>query len=263
MNLTKSFARDFSSTLKTVESKTSSFLKDPVADNVHDLRTSIRRAEASIRLLPKNLRSERETTIYLKSAKDLFRATTEIRDIDIISSGLSNFKSVAGVNQLLVDNEKKRALLLGKARKVGTTFQKAKSPRIRPNQLSERKLEKRRKKISDRLGDSLVIQSENLLLNRDPTKLHEFRKTCKQLRYTLEIYDNNQKKLRKTLVMVQKILGTFMDLHTIVRYLSSSEINVSAKSIAEKLEQSKIRANDSFFELLKSKFMGQLKDLSL
>ena len=122
MSLTKAFARDFSSTLKAVQSRTSSFLRDPVADNVHDLRTSIRRAEASIRLLTKNLRSKKETTVYLKSMKDLFRATTEIRDIDIVSSGLSKFKSVAGVNELLAGNAKKRNLLLGKARKYGMTF---------------------------------------------------------------------------------------------------------------------------------------------
>ena len=262
MSLTKAFARDFSSTLKAVQSRTSSFLRDPVADNVHDLRTSIRRAEASIRLLPKNLRSKKETTVYLKSMKDLFRATTEIRDIDIVSSGLSKFKSVAGVNELLAGNAKKRNLLLGKARKYGMTFQKVRFLRIKPAQFALRKLEKRLRKILGRLRVSLVTESDNLLLKQDPEELHEFRKTCKQLRYTLEIYSNNQKKLRKTLVMIQKILGTFMDVHTILRYISSSEISLSAKTV-EELEQITIRANDSFIELLRKKFIPEIKDLSV
>lgn len=258
----KYFAKQLTTTLKRTNSRVTAFLKDPDADNVHDLRTSIRRTEALLRLLPKNLRTRPEVITYLRNAKDVFRATTEIRDIDITSVGLSKFKSVEGMNELLASNEKKRTFLLRKARKCSAIYQKMNVLRIESAQLSQRKLEKRRKKILRRLKDSLIAQSKLLLSDRDPEKLHELRKTCKQMRYSLEIDSKDQKKLKETLVQVQKILGTFMDIHSTLRYTSSSSIAVSAKQIISELESDEVRAYESSVDMLKQKLLPAIKNLS-
>ncbi len=263
LNYTKYFAEQLTRTLTRVDSRASAFLENPDADNVHDLRTSIRRAEAHIRLLPKNLRTKVDVTTYLRYAKALFRATTEIRDIDIISIGLYEYKSFKELNQLLANNENKRKSLLRNARKFGVIFQKTEFLRIKSSQLSQRKFEKRRKKIVNRLKDSLIVQSENLLSNRDPEKLHEFRKTCKQLRYSLEIDTGVQKKLIRLLVQIQRTLGTFMDIHTTLSCFSSSSLGDSLKPIVNKLESGREKAYVSFMKLLKEKFMPTIKNLAV
>lgn len=256
----KLFSKRFSASLENTESRLAAFLEDPSANNIHDIRTSIRRTEASISLLPKNLRGG-EARRYLESAKSLFRATTPLRDIDIVGVELSKFSSVPGVRTLLDINQRKRTKLLRKATRYAESFGKMTVPSIKSSNISQSELSKRRRKVLRRLNERLRNEAQDLLSNPAPDDLHEFRKTCKMLRYTIEIGSKRNQELRKTLVQIQQILGRMMDIHTTLRFISESSLGVSAVPIIEQLGSESIRAYKPFPELLKERFMPMLANL--
>ena len=96
--------------------------------NVHDVRTSIRRIEASFNLLPKNIRKKQIVSNYLTRTKSLFKATSPIRDIDIAEGKLKKFETITGIPDLLKRNEEKRAQLLSVAMKAAGTLEKTPIP---------------------------------------------------------------------------------------------------------------------------------------
>ncbi|MGA2874235.1 MAG: CHAD domain-containing protein [Nitrososphaerales archaeon] len=250
MNSGKNLAKSLSESTDKLDSRLKSFLTRPDLKNVHDVRTSIRRIEASFNLLPKNIRKKKIVSNYLTRTKSLFKSTSPIRDIDIAEGKLRKFETTAGIPDLLKRNEERRAQLLGAAMKVAGTLEKTPIPRIKPSLISESKLSKRRKKIEKKFEDILHDQIAVVLANPKPDALHEFRKNCKMLRYTLELDSNKKKRrLETTLEYLQTTLGNVLDDYTTLGYLAP--LGDKAAPIISELNMARDKDYTKFVAILK------------
>ena len=77
------FFDNYVDNIQKVDNRLDEYIKNPIENNIHDIRTSIRRLEASYRTSPKQIRKRKIVEFVIKS-KRLFKINSEIRDFDII-----------------------------------------------------------------------------------------------------------------------------------------------------------------------------------
>lgn len=159
------------------------YLDSQGEEQIHNLRTSVRRLESTHGALPKSARTARSKK-YVMRAKSLFRRNSRLRDSDVIRNTLvrlgvpSDSEPVANLSR-----GKGSALfdILGDARKLAAARLPAMPP-VDPHAVAAR----RKRKIWF-LFD--VVRRESHVMASDESKtkeLHEMRKTVKKLRYLLE-----------------------------------------------------------------------------
>jgi CHAD domain-containing protein len=90
-----SFLTSLSENLQSVNNRVSKYLKTPNAKQIHDVRTSIRRLDATYLILPKKNRTGSSLSDYVLKCKEFFKANSEIRDLDIIYERLQKYPSNA------------------------------------------------------------------------------------------------------------------------------------------------------------------------
>src|SRR5215210_7792954 len=83
------FFDNYDHNVQKVGKRVEEYIKDPNEENIHDIRTAIRRLEASYRSSPKQLQ-KKKIKKYVDISKCLFKLNSEIRDFDIILEKLSN-----------------------------------------------------------------------------------------------------------------------------------------------------------------------------
>lgn len=255
MNSAKGFARDLSGLTDKVESRVKALIAKPTPNNIHDIRTSIRRIEASFNLLPKNVRKTKSVSAYLARAKSLFKTTSSIRDIDIVALHLKKYETITWIQELLKKNEHKRSQLLVAATRSARLFEKTPAPNVKASQISESKLAKRRKKLEKKFEKILRDQTSTMLFSPKPEQLHEFRKSCKMLRYTLEFESNKKrKKPLASLENLQTILGSMMDGYITLEHLSQASLGEAASQIIDQLNAAKDKDYAKFAAILKRRF---------
>ena len=250
----KSFAEQLSTTCERLGSKINSLISDPSVENLHDTRTTIRRVQALTRLLPKNLRRKGKATRFLASSKKVFKATSQIRDIDITEVKLKQFETYTGFPEFFGNLKEKRASLLRSATKSFQGFKGTTIPGFKVRQISDSKLSKRENKVIGRHQVQLKSKVPIILGNPTEEQLHDFRKNCKMLRYTLEVDSRKNKESLALLKKLQDILGSLLDNNTTLRYLSDSSLRDSAKPIVEKLKSENEAARDALQQLLRVEF---------
>ncbi len=171
------------------------YAKDPNEENIHDIRTAIRRLEASYRSSPKQLQ-KKKIKKYVGISKCLFKLNSEIRDLDIILEKLSNEGQISEqqLEPIKKSLEKEKDKKLCKALSVATDLKKINVPHpVKDSSLYkhnkiQRKLTRKYNKIvsgfASRIGKNLpVVISDCARVD----ELHEIRKDSKKLRYLLEL----------------------------------------------------------------------------
>lgn len=159
------------------------YLDNQGEEQIHNLRTSVRRLESTHGALPKSARTARSKK-YVMRAKSLFRRNGRLRDSDVIRSTLvrlgvpSDSEPVADLSQgrgpALLD-------LLGDARKLAAARLPAMPP-VDPHAVAAR-----RKRRIWLLFDAVRCKSQIMASDESKIReLHEMRKTVKNLRYLLE-----------------------------------------------------------------------------
>ena len=53
--------------IKRVDNRLNDYIKDSNEDNIHDIRTAVRRLDASCRSLPKNIRRKNKISKYMRT----------------------------------------------------------------------------------------------------------------------------------------------------------------------------------------------------
>lgn len=159
------------------------YLDNQGEEQVHNLRTSVRRLESTHGALPKSARTARSKK-YVMRAKSLFRRNGSLRDSDVIRSTLVRL-GVPSDSEPVADLSRGRgpALLdlLGDARKLAA----ARLPTMPP--LDPHAVAARRKRRIWLLFDAVRRKSQIMASDESKIKeLHEMRKTVKNLRYLLE-----------------------------------------------------------------------------
>lgn len=214
--------------LKRVENKTNSYIKNSNEKNIHDVRTSIRRFNASFLPLPKRYRKGCLLSDYNQLANEFFKVNSEIRDIDIIHEKLKNHTETDQRNMAIDLLKNKRQSNLENAKTIALSLKNLNSKKILGKiDITEKELQKRYRKILITL--IVKIETNFLIVITNSLKieeLHELRKDCKKLRYFLELLgkeNNNAIRMIKILQNIQDMLGSIRDYDVTIDYLKKSD----------------------------------------
>lgn len=184
---------------------------------VHDLRGTLRRVEIDSAVIPKKQLRRRQKK-YLNASKKLYRATTKVRDLDVMLERIQNYPALEKT-KLPRSLEKKRERLVQRAIKRAEKLQD-RDAEFSLDTISEAKLQKRfEKRVNDCREEIQSLLPLVLQNSKNVEELHRLRKTCKQLRYLLEIPNEDGVELER-LKDWQKRLGELHDLDVILDYLA-------------------------------------------
>jgi CHAD domain-containing protein len=219
----KSFITKLQENTKRVDKRVSDYLADSNEANIHDIRTAIRRVDASFRSLPKKISKKGKVYDYASLSKQLFKINSQVRDYDIIYGKLEKYSSEPIYTELTEALKKSRDAKLIKARKIAISLRKLSSLKIDEDGISNKKLQKRFTKVISKFSDRIELNFPIVVANANNVRqLHGMRKDCKKLRYLLEILPNQDNEIAKTITQleeVQDMLGAIHDDDITILYL--------------------------------------------
>jgi CHAD domain-containing protein len=213
--------------VKRVDDRLDDYIEDSNENNIHDIRTATRRLDASYISLPKKIRRKTKIRKYVTTSKQLFKVNSQVRDCDIICEKLQKYSSEPIYIKLIGSLNRKRKTKLASARKIALSLRDLPVPRVRENEIPAKQLERRFNKVVLGLRQRVQLDLPIVVTNANKIEeLHELRKTCKKLRYLLElashqngINNNEIHALITELGDVQDILGSIHDSDTMIAYL--------------------------------------------
>lgn|SRR5574341_41161 len=248
----KPFARNFNKSVKRVNERLKKYLNDANEDNIHDIRTSIRRLDAAHGLLPKKIRKRPETRNFIAQSKELFKINTEIRDYDIIYGKLTKYSSHPAYKGLTRSLTKRRNAKLEIGHKMALALRNSRSPQISVNDVSELKLQIRFNKIVNKLRDRIEHTLPVVLIDsKKIEELHGLRKDYKKLRYLLELLSRRGKKIAKQinyLQSLQDILGSIRDSDIAIDYLRNVRSSIRVDDILAGMIAERNQKYDEFVQ---------------
>jgi CHAD domain-containing protein len=250
----KNYFETLNSIIQKINDRLEKYLQNPNEENVHNARTAIRKLEPAWKILPKKIRQKRKVEKFVLSCKKFFKTNNDIRDFDIMHQRLVSLPVPTTEIIKLIHEKKKRKLLI--AQKQARQIQNLKFPKIIQNKVPLSKLEKRFRKTSIKLIESIqsllpiVLSSEKRI-----SELHELRKDCKKLRYLLELAPNaGSSSFIAKLKQMQDLLGPIHDSDITMNFLKKILPKYDNVSDVLKIE-SNLRAQ------LYKKFVETQKDL--
>lgn len=196
-----------------------SYLEDPSEQNVHDVRTSIRRLESAYSVLPKSCKtkkSDRLISVY----GDFFSLNSAVRDHDIILKKLDLYGYGPESRASLLTSRRKLKKLL-KAVALAEKVSKSKKPKLKKPRSAGSKFQKRVLSLIRDFREYVpVVAGDEDRID----ELHSLRKTTKKLRYVLELPTGNAYgRLAASLKSLQGLLGDIHDCDVFIRYLKKNK----------------------------------------
>ena len=233
--------------IKRVYTKLDKYLENPTEDNIHHMRTSLRRLEATYQSSPKQIRKKKKFKEFASVGKRLFRINSNIRDIDIIleklaKEGKMHEQQLEHYENPLVQEKENQ---LEEARTIALDLKRIVVPSLYDKNKTDKNFEgnsmKRLAKISRKLKNKIETRIP-IVIGDDSkiTELHELRKDSKKLRYLIELVinkeendtskrninddmdvliDNNYQKILEHLEKIQGMLGDIHDYDIALDYL--------------------------------------------
>jgi CHAD domain-containing protein len=239
--------------LERVDNKVNSHIKNSNEKNIHDVRTSIRRFNASFLPLPRRYRKKGALlSEYNRLANEFFKINSDIRDIDIIHGKLKNYPESDQRNNAINLLKKNRQTKLENSKTIAFSLKNMNSKTILEKMdITEKELQKRYSKIL--LIFLRKIETNFLIVINNSLKideLHELRKDCKKFRYLLELMgkeNNNAIRMIKTLQNIQDILGSIRDTDVTIDFLKELE---PSKEIQEIINHETEQRREKYEEFL-------------
>lgn len=196
------------------------FLERPSEKNTHELRAVIRRLEASMSVLPKDVRKEGAIMEYRRHCEKVLKTTSKIRNCDILENKLARRKEDLGVAEIRKQIRKSREKSVRRSMKAGRKLSEVREPRMNKKALAGYGAGLR--KNLDGLDG--VISKELSLVLKDEAKseeLHSLRINCKKFRYILELMPKDSFSLEaiELLRRWQDRLGEIRDSDVMIGYL--------------------------------------------
>jgi len=227
MPAVRPFPEKHRETIGSLKKRLSEFLDEPSEKSLHDLRTAIRRADASVSALPRTFRERRKTRRLSVKLEDLMRRSAKVRDLDTVRARLSAYPTSTAHSRLLRRIEKDRRRRLRLTRDSAASIRKLSSLCPDAKEFADKEgLSKRLEKVVKKLNARVNRMLPVVLANPDDTKaLHSLRKDCKRMRYTLELtpVQGENPRLLKTLISWQDLLGSVRDGDVVIGYLEGLE----------------------------------------
>jgi len=189
------FFDNFVHNIHKVDDRLDDYLADPNENNIHNIRTSIRRLESAFLACPKQMRKKKMSQ-FVKESKRLFKANSEIRDFDII---LEKVSQEGQMDELQIESfekgiEKIRGQSLDKAVSIAHNLRKLDVPHINiynsgyDLEFLQNKLMFQYNRVV--LEYLLGIEKNIPIVINDSYRveeLHQVRKDSKKLRYLFEL----------------------------------------------------------------------------
>ena len=225
MSLGKTVSERQEELVKTLKKKLSAFLDKPDEENLHDLRTAIRRTEASTRTLPKGFRKDAEVRKLRSRLTKLLKRSAKVRDCDTVVARLSQYQGDSVAEELVGGAKTLRKERLRSTLRVAAKVKRLSALSPDDDRLDESKVRERIGEIEKGLGAR--INKTLPLVLADPQgkeELHSLRKDCKKLRYTMELslQRPEESKVVKTLTSWQDLLGEVRDADVTIEYLKKA-----------------------------------------
>lgn len=216
-NIDNVFQKIFQEKQHDSKKRLGDYLNEQGEKQIHDLRTSIRRLEATYLIFPNSFKRKKMDD-FVSTYKSLFRKNSKLRDFDVIITKLLN-------NGLTEESDPIKHLIRQKEKRIKETLKEAKNasklkiPQIK-NGNSEKIIPKYERTISSLMQK---IQDYIPVVASDKSKideLHFMRKTAKKLRYILEIEPSDSyRHLINSMKLLQKILGNIHDCDMTINFL--------------------------------------------
>ena len=232
--------------------KLAKYLHDPTKENIHHMRTSLRRLEATYRSSSRGILKKKNVKAFVHRGKKLFRINSRIRDIDIILEKLTNEGKMGALELELIESPLKheRQDKLKEAKIAAFRLEKIIVSNIYgPNMINRKfkyKSRKRILKIIRKLKTNIDSQIPAVISDKSKVlELHQVRKDTKKLRYVIELlliskeYEGKDNRIRQTdivnpinkdirqilayLEKLQDILGDIHDYDITLEYLKKKQ----------------------------------------
>jgi CHAD domain-containing protein len=245
----RSYTESLSRSEKIVSDKVRAYLKDPNEENVHDLRTSIRRLLTTANILPKKIRGQKESKKYLENYEWLLKLNAKVRDIDIVLSKLPHHGDDPKYAKLAKQLNAKRESSIDKAKRFASSLKDERALPVHTNDLSGPQIQSRFKKtastLAKRLKKGLRVVTEE---PKNLDELHKLREDSRRLRFTLEIDDTPEtSNLLPVLETWQDVLGKIRDSDI---FITRFQTEKDYPKIKEVLEQEKSGRNENYERFL-------------
>jgi CHAD domain-containing protein len=249
----RSYTETLSKSEKIVSDKVKTYLKEPTEENVHDLRTSIRKLLTIANILPKKIRGRKESRKYLQGYEKLLKLNATVRDVDIILSKLPQHGDDPGYSELARQLKEMRESAIKKARRFASSLKYKKDIPIQPDKLSDQLVQKRFKKTASALTKRL--KKHLRIVVKEPKnldELHKLREDSRRLRFTLEMDDTPEtSKLLPVLETWQDVLGKIRDSDIFISRLENQKTSSKVKEVLDQEKSVRHENYDKFLEIFK------------
>lgn len=249
------FAKQFEKSARRVKKRLAQYMAEPESEEkVHDVRTSLRRLEASFLLMPKRFRKRNRR--QMDAHKQFFRANSRVRDYDIIRGRISARAQGELLARLATDLDKKRKAAVSRALGIARLVERM--PAVSLKGLKDDELESRMDEVAGRLARKARDGLPAAVADRNAVEeLHQLRKDLKKLRYVLEVmpaglkkpYEKKMAKMLKVkgpvtprLKELQDELGAIHDIDITMQYLASLRQETAGLIEGEKAKRDRLFA---------------------
>lgn len=259
------------------------FPDSPAAEDVHDVRTHTRRIEAIAGAF--RLRGKKEGRELIKDLKAIRKAAGDVRDMDVLTELAASIDPRSDgdcrlkLMQNLSDQRTRAATKLvkkvnGERKELRSELKDCRAladanvDSATSQQASDKQRRKGRAKAAGSMASSLEIEQELRAwpkLNKE--NIHPFRLKVKELRYTLQLGENNDSKLTEELGNVKDQIGLWHDWNQLAEIAEDVLDHGAACDIAaqirartkQELQKALVRANALRSQYLLPKSGGRRK----
>jgi CHAD domain-containing protein len=236
------FARGVRKLARRVDAATGKWLDAPTVRNTHWLRTSLRRMDACLDLLPKGARTAGRTRRFRKRCRKLFSAIGALRDDDVMTAKLGEEIPAASPRDAS-DHDHKRAHhrheAIDRARPLAKALLATKKPRLGDDVLDEASIDARFAKVVTRHGERLREKLPAAVADATRIEeLHDARKAAKQLRYAYELGgDDVQGRRLAWITALQDLLGDLHDRDVLIATLADLPPSREVRRVLERARE--------------------------
>ena len=213
------FAEEHQRTNERVAQALRDYLGDPNESNTRLLRASVRRLTTMLRIIPKRSR-KKQMRQSLDSGRKLLKATSRVRDVDIIEEKLSRLPRDHTVELLVNNLREEREEYVGDSMKAAWRLFEQRKQRTDRRDLrgAQRWLMRTLVELDEKVSKELttVVKNEGKV-----EELHSLRKHAKTFRYALELLPPTRSSTRAIEVLRswQDVLGEIRDCDTFIEYM--------------------------------------------
>jgi len=184
-------------------------------DSIHDLRVTARRLLMMLRVLPRRLRGKRKAKEYDLALRSLLKATTQLRDSDILENILRSLDGSLPPDVLLNLKKERNNVALRAKEELNSLL--TLTPSIDWTEIKDKKLSMRlNKRVEQRRRNVNALLRQVTSDESKVEELHALRKEVKKLRYLMEL---SQSPPMSELSRWQETLGNVHDLDVTISFL--------------------------------------------